>query len=61
VIEMAFSTDDLVHTRFAISPLWEAVASLRLLRGAGLVTAHRHGRVVLCARTARGQGLVSGA
>jgi DNA-binding transcriptional ArsR family regulator len=34
---------------------------LRVLRGAGLVTPHRQGRVVLYARTARGQGLVSGA
>jgi DNA-binding transcriptional ArsR family regulator len=35
VIQMAFSADDLVHTRFAISPLWEAVSSLRSLRDPG--------------------------
>jgi Helix-turn-helix domain/Family of unknown function (DUF5937) len=35
VIEMTFSAEDLVHTRFAISPLWEAVASLRSLRDPG--------------------------
>lgn len=40
MIKMAFAAEDLVHTRFAISPLWEAVASGRripaqiLVRGA---------------------------
>ncbi len=40
MIEMAFSTDDLVHTRFAVSPLWEAVASLRSLRDPGSHALH---------------------
>jgi Helix-turn-helix domain/Family of unknown function (DUF5937) len=40
MIEMAFAAEDLVHTRFAISPLWEAVASVRTLRDPGAHALH---------------------
>src|SRR6266566_3973615 len=40
MIEMAFAAEDLVHTRFAISPLWEAVASVRALRDPGAHALH---------------------
>jgi DNA-binding transcriptional ArsR family regulator len=40
MIEMAFTAEDLVHTRFAISPLWEAVASVRALRDPGAHALH---------------------
>jgi DNA-binding transcriptional ArsR family regulator len=32
VLELAFSAHDLAHTRFAFSPLWEVVASVRVLK-----------------------------
>src|SRR3712207_5488079 len=31
MVTYEFSVDDLARTRFAISPMWEAVSSLRLL------------------------------
>ncbi|MDT0344557.1 ArsR/SmtB family transcription factor [Streptomyces litchfieldiae] len=34
MIEIEFSREDLARTRFALSPLWEAVASIRMLKGA---------------------------
>lgn len=40
MIEMAFAAEDLVHTRFAVSPLWEAVASVRALRDPGAHALH---------------------
>jgi DNA-binding transcriptional ArsR family regulator len=40
VIEMAFAAEDLVRTRFAMSPLWEAVASVRTLRDPGAHALH---------------------
>jgi DNA-binding transcriptional ArsR family regulator len=40
LIEMAFAAEDLVHTRFAVSPLWEAVASVRTLRDPGAHALH---------------------
>jgi DNA-binding transcriptional ArsR family regulator len=35
LLELAFSVQDLTHTRFAFSPVWEAVASVRVLRQPG--------------------------
>jgi len=35
VLDLAFSTEDLAHTRFAFSPLWEIVASVRVLADPG--------------------------
>ena len=35
LLELAFSAQDLAHTRFAFSPVWEAVASVRVLRQPG--------------------------
>ncbi|WP_145791413.1 ArsR/SmtB family transcription factor [Kitasatospora atroaurantiaca] len=32
VLELSFTTSDLAHTRFAISPLWEVMASVRRLK-----------------------------
>ncbi|HEY3506835.1 MAG TPA: DUF5937 family protein [Actinocatenispora sp.] len=32
MLELAFSTEDVLHIRFAFSPLWEAVVSVRALR-----------------------------
>ncbi|MCP2343237.1 ArsR/SmtB family transcription factor [Actinomadura rupiterrae] len=32
MLELTFSADDLAYTRFAISPLWEAVAAARVLK-----------------------------
>ncbi|MFC0627647.1 ArsR/SmtB family transcription factor [Kribbella deserti] len=32
MLELAFTVEDLARTRFAISPLWEIVASVRLLK-----------------------------
>ncbi|MEV4259570.1 transcriptional regulator, partial [Spirillospora sp. NPDC049652] len=32
MLELTFSADDLACTRFAISPLWEAVAAVRTLK-----------------------------
>jgi DNA-binding transcriptional ArsR family regulator len=33
VLELAFSPDDVARIRFAFSPIWEAVVSVRVLRG----------------------------
>src|ERR1044072_7582821 len=35
VLDLAFSTEDLAHTRFAFSPAWEIVASVRRLNQPG--------------------------
>ncbi|MFC5183497.1 ArsR/SmtB family transcription factor [Actinomadura harenae] len=32
MLELTFSADDLAYTRFAISPLWETVAAVRVLK-----------------------------
>ncbi|TGA97317.1 ArsR family transcriptional regulator, partial [Streptomyces palmae] len=40
-LEIAFSAEDMARTRFAISPLWEVVASLRVLKGADEQGLHR--------------------
>lgn len=34
-IRFAFSANDVARTRFAVSPLWEVVASIRVYQGAG--------------------------
>ncbi|MDJ1136384.1 ArsR/SmtB family transcription factor [Streptomyces iconiensis] len=34
VLEIGFSAEDVARTRFAVSPLWEVVASVRVLKGA---------------------------
>ncbi|WP_181799639.1 ArsR/SmtB family transcription factor [Kitasatospora acidiphila] len=39
--ELDFSADDLALLRFAVSPLWEVVASYRLLRSAAAHRVHR--------------------
>jgi DNA-binding transcriptional ArsR family regulator len=41
VAELAFSADDLARLRFAVSPLWEVVASWRMLRSAAAHPVHR--------------------
>ncbi|RSM39015.1 ArsR family transcriptional regulator [Amycolatopsis balhimycina DSM 5908] len=35
MLDLAFSTEDLAHTRFAFSPAWEIVASVRVLNSPG--------------------------
>ncbi|WP_154814328.1 ArsR/SmtB family transcription factor [Actinophytocola xinjiangensis] len=35
VLELKFTTLDLGYTRFAFSPLWEVIASVRVLKGGG--------------------------
>ncbi|MFG1751455.1 ArsR/SmtB family transcription factor [Streptosporangium sandarakinum] len=39
--ELAFSTGDLAHTRFAVSPMWEVVTSFRVLAGPSVPEPHR--------------------
>ncbi|WP_031166958.1 ArsR/SmtB family transcription factor [Streptosporangium roseum] len=39
--ELAFSTGDLAHTRFAVSPMWEVVTSFRLLVSSPVPAPHR--------------------
>ncbi|WP_214413899.1 ArsR/SmtB family transcription factor [Sphaerisporangium fuscum] len=39
--ELAFSTDDLALTRFAVSPMWEVVTSFRLLATGSAHPVHR--------------------
>ncbi|GGW59026.1 ArsR/SmtB family transcription factor [Streptomyces xantholiticus] len=40
-LEIAFSAEDVARTRFAVSPLWEVVASVRVLKGADTPGTHR--------------------
>ncbi|GAA2102100.1 DUF5937 family protein [Streptomyces albiaxialis] len=40
-MEIAFSAEDMARTRFAVSPLWEVVASVRVLKGADPGGLHR--------------------
>src|SRR5262245_64228703 len=40
MIETPLAAEDLVYTRFAISPLWEALASVRTLRDPGAHALH---------------------
>src|SRR4051812_36756653 len=40
VLDLAFSTEDLAHTRFAFSPAWEVVASVRVLNSPGQHALH---------------------
>ncbi|NGN65559.1 winged helix-turn-helix transcriptional regulator [Streptomyces sp. A7024] len=41
MIEMEFDAEDVARTRFALSPLWEVVASVRVLKGADEHGMHR--------------------
>jgi hypothetical protein len=41
MIEIEFAMEDVARTRFAISPLWEVVASVRVLKGADAHGLHR--------------------
>ncbi|WP_328433089.1 ArsR/SmtB family transcription factor [Streptomyces sp. NBC_00425] len=41
MIEIEFAMEDVARTRFAISPLWEVVASVRVLKGADSHGLHR--------------------
>ncbi|MCK1817656.1 helix-turn-helix domain-containing protein [Streptomyces sp. XM4011] len=41
VLEIEFAAQDVARTRFALSPLWEVVASLRVLLGADAHGLHR--------------------
>ncbi|WP_419993525.1 DUF5937 family protein [Streptomyces boninensis] len=41
MIEIEFDAEDVARTRFALSPLWEAVASVRVLKGADEHGMHR--------------------
>ncbi|WP_103354603.1 DUF5937 family protein [Amycolatopsis sp. CA-128772] len=40
MLDLAFSTEDLAHTRFAFSPAWEIVASVRVLNSPGRHALH---------------------
>ncbi|MFE6870817.1 DUF5937 family protein [Kitasatospora sp. NPDC057692] len=40
--ELALSADDLARTRFAVSPMWEVVTSLRVLARPTVPAQHRH-------------------
>ncbi|MEW2086439.1 winged helix-turn-helix domain-containing protein [Streptomyces sp. NPDC005283] len=40
-LEIEFSAEDVARTRFAVSPLWEVVASVRVLKGADEQGLHR--------------------
>ncbi|GAA1402626.1 DUF5937 family protein [Kitasatospora putterlickiae] len=40
--ELALSADDLARTRFAVSPMWEVVTSLRVLAQPVVPAPHRH-------------------
>ncbi|WKX70613.1 helix-turn-helix transcriptional regulator [Streptomyces sp. XD-27] len=40
-LEIEFSAEDVARTRFAVSPLWEVVASVRVLKGADPQGMHR--------------------
>ncbi|HEX6352128.1 ArsR/SmtB family transcription factor [Actinophytocola sp.] len=48
MLELSFTAADVAYTRFALSPLWEVVASVRVLKSA--VTHDLHGRWVVQAR-----------
>ncbi|MGA4543034.1 DUF5937 family protein [Uniformispora flossi] len=41
VVDIEFTADDVARTRFAVSPLWEVVASVRVLMGADEQGLHR--------------------
>ncbi|MER5759822.1 winged helix-turn-helix domain-containing protein [Streptomyces sp. NPDC002082] len=41
MLEIEFSAEDVARTRFAISPLWEVVAGVRILSGADEQVLHR--------------------
>ncbi|MBT2507436.1 winged helix-turn-helix transcriptional regulator [Streptomyces sp. ISL-98] len=40
-VEIEFTAEDVARTRFAVSPLWEVVASVRVLKGADEQGVHR--------------------
>lgn len=40
-LEIGFTLEDVARTRFAVSPLWEVVASVRVLKGADSQGLHR--------------------
>ena len=40
MVTFPFTVDDLARTRFAISPMWELMTSLRMLQDAGRAAAH---------------------
>lgn len=44
VVRYAFSASDVARTRFAVSPLWEVVASVRTYQTAGVRSVHRRWR-----------------
>ncbi|MFI1394662.1 ArsR/SmtB family transcription factor [Streptomyces sp. NPDC020681] len=41
MVQIEFSAEDVARTRFAVSPLWEVVASVRVLKGADEQGLHR--------------------
>ncbi|MGH8794520.1 MAG: hypothetical protein ACRDXX_17960 [Stackebrandtia sp.] len=41
MLKLEFSAQDVALTRFAYSPLWETVASVRILKNPGEYPAHR--------------------
>jgi DNA-binding transcriptional ArsR family regulator len=43
-VRFAFSASDMARTRFAVSPLWEVVASVRAFQSAGPHSVHRRWR-----------------
>jgi DNA-binding transcriptional ArsR family regulator len=40
MVRYEFGLDDLAHTRFAISPMWETAAAIRALRNPSLIALH---------------------
>jgi DNA-binding transcriptional ArsR family regulator len=42
MLEITFTVDDLARTRLAMSPLWEVVASVRVLKNPRPPAIHRH-------------------
>jgi DNA-binding transcriptional ArsR family regulator len=51
-VRFAFSASDMARTRFAVSPLWEVVASVRAFRTAGPHSVHRRWRDEVAPRLA---------
>ncbi|MEE4545663.1 helix-turn-helix domain-containing protein [Streptomyces sp. V4-01] len=51
-VRFAFSASDMARTRFAVSPLWEVVASVRAFQNAGPHSVHRRWRDEVAPRLA---------
>ena len=53
MLTITFTVEDLARTRLAVSPMWELVASIRLLKSPRSQTFHRDWAVNACERIAR--------